>query len=696
MNISIIEFINQANSIDKNKFSIEDHISYIDLKIFTDKEYDTSNGNDQYDMAANSLIEAHFDTLANSEVVFVNYAGNDSDKFFGLILAHHIRLDKVLRKLAILITSAEDKSSLMEYEPDLSHLLHTGGTGYFSDIEEAISKIQKFKSKISLLKLSPSIFKDGILDKLVIRQPEEQQGRHGIANQWGAYRMSQVGELMINYKFPKTLYFKYLLAQSSNPKPQKIIFPVVDKVLFIDDNFHKGWKDCLEQIFGEDKIIAYKSWEEAVVDQIPDQIEKDEFDLIILDLYFGESKDVKKETGKDILKIIKGTKERDGITTKGLNPIVPVIMFTASNKAWNMDELYEAGADGYYVKEHPETAHDPEFSVNNFKNFHENVKNCLEKGALLRKYWRKIQELKDDSISIINNKTDNNGNNQLNKERINERLIMFLGLLKKAFEQTDFDKNTFFYSEWELAFLTLWSTLNEIQECFYEKIMGFENPRGSNLFEMKHPDSSIIISGWKIKGQSDRFLWREAEYDISNTLKVINEKFGYISYSNLNYDNRNKTFKISGNLKDRDFYETRLFLQIAFLIKKDIRIRNEISEICKESVRHTNPDLPENIVENLSKNQHSFEEKKFLDSLLRMNQLRNHMYLTHGGDAANADFSKLYREQREIVNWGVDIKECFELVYFLCTGKKCDLNKKSLTPCSLPTKSNPSSTTKSS
>jgi hypothetical protein len=46
---------------------------------------------------------------------------------------------------------------------------------------------------------------------------------------------------------------------------------------------------------------------------------------------------------------------------------------------------------------------------------------------------------------------------------------MFLGLLKKAFEQTEFDKNTFFYSKWELSFLTLWSTLNEIQEAYYEK-----------------------------------------------------------------------------------------------------------------------------------------------------------------------------------------------------------------------------------
>jgi DNA-binding NarL/FixJ family response regulator len=29
-------------------------------------------------------------------------------------------------------------------------------------------------------------------------------------------------------------------------------------------------------------------------------------------------------------------------------------MFTASNKAWNMKALLDAGADGYYIKESPE------------------------------------------------------------------------------------------------------------------------------------------------------------------------------------------------------------------------------------------------------------------------------------------------------------------------------------------------------
>lgn len=654
MNISIIEFANQANSIDKGKFSIEDHISYIDLEVFMDKEYDLSNGNDQYDMAANSLIEDHFDTLVNSDAVFINYVGNDSDKFFGLILAHHIRLDKMLRKLAILITGSEYKSSLMEYEPDLSHLIHTGGTGYFSNIEEAISNIQKLRSIISLLKITPSAFKGGILDKLVVRQPEEQQGRHGIANQWGAYRMYQVGGLEINYKFPSTLYFKYLLAQSNNPDSKTITFPSVGKILFIDDNHHKGWKDCLEQIFGKGKIMAYKSWEEALENQVPDQISRNEFALIILDLYFGESTNLNKEKGKDILKKIKGTKTDKDNTIKGLNPVVPVIMFTASNKAWNMDELYEAGADGYYVKEHPDTAHDAEFSIKNFENFHKTVKNCLEKGSLLMPYWRKIIEIKKSNF-IVNNF------GQKNKERINERLTMFLGLLKKSFEQTKFDKDIFLYSEWELAFLTLWSALNEIQELFYEKDSRFipyrhVNSNGvSELIRSHLGNRTNLGSGqtnWKIVRSSYYlFVYRPKLDNYGNMVKYNDYSYYMVPYTTIFRINESPYFEIRSeyeriHLKNDYFsYSKNLYMQIAFLIDK------------------INPSKSQLYRDNLWK------------SIFICNEERNKLYLAHGEDSSSPSFAVEYKDQRlSDVDWKKYIQQLFEIIYFLCTGKECDWN----------------------
>jgi hypothetical protein len=46
---------------------------------------------------------------------------------------------------------------------------------------------------------------------------------------------------------------------------------------------------------------------------------------------------------------------------------------------------------------------------------------------------------------------------------------MFYGLLKKGYEQSSYDKETFFYSGYKIAFMTLWSTLNDIQAYRYNK-----------------------------------------------------------------------------------------------------------------------------------------------------------------------------------------------------------------------------------
>jgi DNA-binding NarL/FixJ family response regulator len=225
---------------------------------------------------------------------------------------------------------------------------------------------------------------------------------HDIANQWGAFRMAQIAELdMSEFSHPKTLYFKYLLANIGlknelNPSNCEPFHEGDLNILFIDDNFDKGWSECLEKLFIKNIIkkgnVVINSSTKLEISHLKN-ITCDTYNLIILDYYLQDG-----EIGIRLLKKIKEN-----------NPVIPVIMFTASNKAWNMDELYEAGADGYYVKEHPETANDPEFSVKNFQNFHKTVENCLKKGTLLRKYWKKINEI--ENSTFIKNKSG-----QKNKE----------------------------------------------------------------------------------------------------------------------------------------------------------------------------------------------------------------------------------------------------------------------------------------
>ena len=624
------------------------------------------------------LVISNFLIFDDEELCLGSELGLEQSAF---ALALHVRFhsNDNIKYLPIIILSFKTLSEIIKISYDVPQIIATNGLFVVNpnditdkeistlvppDDQYALTKYHNEPSIKTIAQILDTCSKKEVrktrkefLRKVVVK--DFSTSNHDIANQWGAYRMAQVASVDIkDFKYPKTLYFKYLL--SNIDTSQKFDISECEQfhdknleILFIDDNYDKGWDKCLKGVF-EQRILKKEysitietksSWEESFLENI----RNDKYDLILLDYYLGYEK------GIDILSKIKKS-----------NPAVPVIMFTASNKAWNMDKLYEAGADGYYVKEHPDNAHDTGFSVENFINFHETVEKCLKKGMLLRQYWNKISQIKKDWNFT-------NKGSQKNKERIEERLTMFLGLLKKAYEQTDFDKKTFFYSEWELAFLTLWSTLNEIQEVYYEKVEGIENPKNSGRIVSIHPDGTSIISEWKIVNQNDKLLWKQGVYDNTNNLNINNDKYELDTFTNFKYE-RNKTFSVTNNyfLDKKGFCETRLFLQVAFLIKKKTELRSGILAICKNTVKKGNQNLKdENSLRNLANNQYLITEKKILDKLLILNNSRNHLYLTHGEDMSNPQFDKLYQEQRENTDWQTHIKQLFEIVYFLCTGKEC-------------------------
>ena len=105
-------------------------------------------------------------------------------------------------------------------------------------------------------------------------------------------------------------------------------------------------------------------------------IESNNYDLIFLDLRMNgiQEENVISTDEFSGMKILKSIKKK--------NRGVQVIMFTASNKAWNMKALIDAGADGYYIKESPEYAFPLKYSISNTKSFCNNIKKCLERSYL--------------------------------------------------------------------------------------------------------------------------------------------------------------------------------------------------------------------------------------------------------------------------------------------------------------------------
>ena len=339
---------------------------------------------------------------------------------------------------------------------------------------------------------------------------------------------------------------------------------------------------------------------------------------------------------------------------KKFNPSIPIIIFTASNKVWNLQKLTELGADGYFVKEAPENAEIPDFSKHNFKSFEKTVREAYKKGQLLKAYWNAIQDIQNSFLPEIQDLPHSKF-----KSRIEERLKMFFGLLKRGFEQTKFNQEQFYFSDYELAFMTLWSVLNEIQEAYYEKTHPNEylTIYHTDVAYTTHPNNKPItpIPGynWKIRGQQEYLIKHDFEFKLDKNGKP-ETKNGYYQLnsksfqSHLGLKESSPYYEIVSNSNNKNIWRE-LANQIAFLI------------LAKNQLK-SNPNI-----------------NKFLEKLKELNDIRNHLYLTHGDKISKGFYTQTEKDKRKKADYNItpdgSIKDLFELVAFLLTGKDMAIPK---------------------
>ncbi len=509
--------------------------------------------------------------------------------------------------------------------------------------------------------------------------PSKQMGNHEISNLWGAVSLARnagFDDNEIGYQIPQTLYFKYLTRKHKthsvsamqrrqivadaikkmnlNVNPElflensKLTFSnhpyVINKrILLIDDNADKGWMSVIEKIFPGCNVVSKYDFEQ--VNQFGNLFEIRGYDLVFLDLRLPKliGKQIAANYGLALLQKLKFE-----------NPEIPIIIFTASNKSWTMHEVIEMGADGIYVKESPEYAADPDYSIGNFNSFSNIVLSVLYKYHILRPYWVKIKEILSDE-TFQNLKEEKN---TIFKKRIIERLQMFYGLLKGGFEQTKFNHDMFHFSDFELAYMTLWSTLNDISEANYNKTCpAIQLPGPNQKVIDKHPGGQKLkyLHGqycWSIKNQNDVFVDYQYRFILSDNNTIATNKSGYYykleskQVSSFFLDGYSDTLPATKNTKVN--YENTLFLQIAFLIfKKDAF------------------SMSQNIT-------------LLINKLIQLNETRNKLYLTHGEQINDGFFSILEKDKRILKNYNItptgDIKDLFELIAFLLTAKEIKLN----------------------
>ena len=385
-------------------------IEYLLLNV---KNYDDIKNDVQHqfdnDYRLDELCKKWLTEFTSADIIIIELDWFERGDYLGARFANHIRLTKwneeKLRDLPIVLIRDQpidivDRDTLKD---DL--LIFAGQGALFSTYNDLVT---------DLFRKWPVVEESVILDDLIrqhkqnyifkkyidaLKFSEQYEDSHSITNQWGALRLAHnIGYSSddIKYNWPPKLYFKYLQAKYDF-KPYTLPTQITAKVLLIDDNADKGWEKVLKKLFNfnddnptldvqgrpifrtiNEKVKNYESLHSDSRKIIEDQ----DFDLYLIDLRLnGPDEDITTEA-----KSLSGGTVLDKIKTQ--NAGNQVIMFTASNKAWNMRVLLSGknAADGYYIKESTLNASDKDFGKNNTKEFIEQIEACL-KHTFLKMIW---------------------------------------------------------------------------------------------------------------------------------------------------------------------------------------------------------------------------------------------------------------------------------------------------------------------
>ncbi|OMQ13676.1 response regulator [[Flexibacter] sp. ATCC 35103] len=576
----------------------------------------------------------------NKSFIVIDFEINKQHLF---LLAHHL----ITSSKGIICFLSETQNLLSPYENDFGLFLNRAikliNKGQLSELldKSDVSELERFCNVFELnfdyINYVSNYQKFLVLD------------RHQATNEWGAIKLLlnygiSLQKIEQSYQIPKTIFFKQKLKEHGVEDSTIIHFngyvheskigiektkltsniSKLQKILLIDDNANKGWKFALEKIFYPANIDVKLNLTDALLVS-----DFSIYDFIFLDLRLPA--DLLTTSSVDIsngIQLINKIKSDE----KSLH--VPLLIFTASQKASTLNQILEAGADGMYVKESTDSS--KEESFDNYLDFLIETNFLIEKSEYLRLYWDAILKIKTSLLPEI---TDNPP--LIIQSRIIERLEMFYGLIKTKFEQSDFNTQKFHYSYDTLSFMTLWSILNEIQECFFEKNLEMSH---TSFLDASGTHVYLPLDSWKIKNQSpDKFFIKDKpifEEEINERGRRSSPNLNKVRreiYSSFQRKNVAPFFEFDRNgfkLK-RENYRDRLSLQIAFfLLAKDA---------LKLSSRVNN----------------------YLQILQDSNKIRNTLYITHG-ENSNTGFHSLLEKDKHIAsNVSLDL---FKLISFLLTG----------------------------
>ena len=476
-------------------------------------------------------------------------------EYTGLRIAAHIRLTKEWNCMSkpILFLGPDTFQEVNQFS-ELGCLLNSFNVFMSSrnkqeEIINMLRWIKDYTKTVDIIDDSPK-YRDFLKRMRSLTPPANYSSHHSLANEWGADVLGRVvlgdefNNIFVNPTIKNSLFFKYLIATTNS---HRLVLSLSQKqsshqsfkidasgkrILLIDDEADKGWEYVLSKMLNvridviSEKVVDYKS----LTEESKKKIINNDYDLIFLDLRLNGVDEESVSNPEDFsgMKILSTIKN-------DINGGIQVIIFTASNKAWNMKALLDAGADGYYIKESPEYAFPLEYSMENARKLIDTINTCFNR-KYLRVICKKIQKLnsllsfKDDineeiinklllSFSLISNAESKKLQNKGEMNEIKETQKLFAYSFVSLFEILELVVKIFIYSEKanaegrvyrEYYFLDDATTVSR-----YRK-----NEKGKFIPSNKKEDFSLAQQLWSIYIEKGGELTPEFADEIS----VMNDK----------------------------------------------------------------------------------------------------------------------------------------------------------------------------
>lgn len=375
------------------------------------------------------------------------------------------------------------------------------------------------------------------LKKVNLEAPKD---NHSIANEWAIYRWAksvQAEDYDIeknNQKIENNLYYKYLQTiypVSENKDLQGIKIKYANekpKVLYIDDEYEKGWDKIFKTILDKNNNIEFDSLktdfsasQEKIIEDAVQKIKEEDIDTVILDFRLHKN-DFSNQNANEItsVKLLQEIKK--------INAGIQVVFFSATNKIWNLQKLQEFGADGFIIKESPENSINPNFTQETIFNFKDTMETAFKR-RFLKTLFKKLEKIK---INIKHLFADN-------EEIVNE----INSFLEVTFELLYRESYNYAYLQ---LFLVIELLANHLITEYDTVYVGDICVRENNKQAIRFKDGKYVIEEHKINELQKK---NDTNFKVAALLIY---RYGFENSSNLHwttiYSNRNK--KVSHYNKD--------------------------------------------------------------------------------------------------------------------------------------------------